>query len=45
MAFRDVTPELMRRPLSVLVVNWRKIPITLINPGPPYSLKNEMKNS
>jgi hypothetical protein len=24
-AFRDVTPERMRRPLSVLVVNCRKI--------------------
>jgi hypothetical protein len=29
-AFRDVTPERMRRPLSVLVVNWRNISITLI---------------
>jgi hypothetical protein len=29
-AFRDVTPERMRRPLCVLVVNWRKISITLI---------------
>jgi hypothetical protein len=28
-ALRDVTPERMRRPLSVLVVNWRKIPISL----------------
>jgi hypothetical protein len=32
-AFRDVTPERMRRPLSVLVVNWRKIPITLVDRG------------
>jgi hypothetical protein len=31
-AFRDVTPERMRRPLSVLVVNWRKIAIALIDP-------------
>jgi len=30
-AFRDVTPERMRRPLSVLVVNWRKIAISLID--------------
>jgi len=30
-AFRDVTPERMRRPLSVLVVNWRNIAITLID--------------
>jgi hypothetical protein len=33
-AFRDVTPERMRRPLSVLVVNWRKIPITLKSSPP-----------
>jgi hypothetical protein len=30
-AFRDVTPERMRGPLSVLVANWRKIPITLVD--------------
>jgi hypothetical protein len=30
-AFRDVTPERMRRPQSVLVVNCCKIPITLID--------------
>jgi hypothetical protein len=29
-AFRDVTPERKRRPQSVLIVNWRKIAITLI---------------
>jgi hypothetical protein len=29
-ALGDVTPERMWRPLSVLVVNWRKIAITLI---------------
>jgi hypothetical protein len=30
-AFRDATPERVRRPLSVLVVNWRNISISLID--------------
>ncbi len=38
MAFRDVTPEPTRRPLSVLVVNWRNISVTLIKPPALSSL-------
>jgi len=36
MAFRDVTPERMRRPLSVLVVNWRNTAFAVEFPQFPF---------